>query len=54
MYFSFQEGWSDIGDVMDGIQVYSENLDQYYENLVEYYQSVFQLEALLARDFVRL
>ncbi len=54
LYFSFQEGWSDIGDVMDGIQVYSENLDQYYENLVEYYQSVFQLEALLARDFVRL
>jgi heavy metal efflux system protein len=52
LVFSFQEGWINLGDVIDGMQIYSESLDSYYENLKDYYLTAFQLEALMGKELV--
>ena len=53
LVYSFQEGWIDLGDVLDGIQVYSQGLDSYYSNIIQYYETAFKIEALLGKEFVK-
>lgn len=52
LVYSFQEGWISLGDVIDGMQIYSESLNSYYENLMEYYFTTFELEALVGKELV--
>ena len=52
LVFSFKEGWIELGDVLEGIRIYSESLNSYYENLALYYKTAFQLEKLTGKKLV--
>ena len=52
--FSYREGWITLGDLLDGIQIYSESIESYYEQLSNYYSTIFQLEVLVAQDLLSL
>jgi len=54
LVFSFQQGWIDLGDLLDGIQLYSESLANYYEQLFVYYATLFEFEVLLGMEVLTL
>jgi outer membrane protein TolC len=54
LVFSFQEGWLELGDVLDGIQVYSESLSNYYQQLSDYYENIFDIEVMIANEIINL
>lgn len=52
--FAFREGFLDIGDLVNGIMVYQETIENYYEYLAGYYRIVFALEALIGETLISL
>lgn len=50
LLYSFQQGFSELGDLIDGVQLYSETIDSYYETLAGYYETIFSMESLLGRE----
>ena len=50
--FSYQEGWITLGDVLNGIQIYAESIDEYYDQLANYYRNIFEFEALVDKELL--
>jgi outer membrane protein TolC len=50
--FSYKEGWISLNEALNGIQIYSETIQQYYDRLADYYQNIFELEVIMDKQFV--
>ncbi len=52
LVMSYSEGWMTLAELLEGIEIYTEGLENYFGLLGEYYAAIFELEALTERELV--
>jgi len=52
LFYSFENGWLSLGDLLSGIRVSADGLQKYTTHLSHYYRAVFQLEALTGHSLI--
>ena len=49
MVLAYREGWLSFGDLLEGIRVYRDSIEEYFDILEQYHDAVFRLEELAER-----
>lgn len=49
---SYQEGWMTLIELLEGIEIYAEGIENYFGILGEYFDAIFELEALTERELL--
>lgn len=52
LVISYSEGWITLTGLLEGIEIYTDGIENYFGLLGEYYAAVFELEALTERELV--
>jgi hypothetical protein len=52
LVYSYEEGWQDLGDLLNAIQIEDSGLKDFYYQLIKYYENLFELEAILGTQLV--
>ena len=52
LFYSYEEGWMTLNELLNGIQIELNGLKDYYDQLIRYFENLFELEALTGKSLL--
>lgn len=53
LFYSYEEGWLTLSELLNAIQIEVAGLEDYYSQLIRYYENLFELESLTGESLVK-